>query len=124
MAVLSQDDKSRVPIGVTAAKKQSCMLMHLEFKVKLPDHDWVVASRHKLIPSVYAGIKVLNGKIGDPKNVTYSGPTYIAIRSAKHNSSNAASHSYDFQKLLKMDSFDEIFFGKKISYLNCMKFSN
>ena len=34
----------------TAANKQSPLLMHVEYKVKLP--DWVIASRHKLIPSV------------------------------------------------------------------------
>jgi len=37
---LSQDDKARVPIGLTAANKQSPLLMHLEYKVSLPDHDW------------------------------------------------------------------------------------
>lgn len=53
---LSQDDKARVPIGVTAANKQRKMLMHLEYRIQLPDHSWVKAARHKLIPSVYAGI--------------------------------------------------------------------
>jgi len=78
---LSQDDKAKVAIGVTAAKKQSPMLMHLEYKVTLPDHDFVVASRHKLIPSVYAGIVIKPNGLGKPEAVTYSGPTYIAIRS-------------------------------------------
>ena len=55
VSFLSQDDKARVPIGITAAKKQSPMLMHLEYRISLPDHDWVVAAGHKLIPSVYAG---------------------------------------------------------------------
>ena len=77
VALISQDDKSKVPIGLTAANKQAPMLMHLEYKVTLPDHDWVIASRHKLIPSVYAGIEIKNGKIGDPTCVAYSGPTYI-----------------------------------------------
>jgi len=54
---LSQDDKCRVPIGLTACNKQSPLLMHLEYQVLLPDHDWVIAERHKLIPSVYAAIK-------------------------------------------------------------------
>lgn len=46
---LFQDDKSRVPLGITAANAQSPMLMHLEYRVTLPDHDWVVAERHKLM---------------------------------------------------------------------------
>lgn len=55
---ISQDHKARVPIGLTAANKQSPFLMHVEYRVSLPYHDWVVAAKHKLIPSVYAGIKI------------------------------------------------------------------
>ena len=55
---ISQDDKCRVPIGLTAANKQSPLLMHVEYRVSLPDHDLVVAEKHKLIPSVYAGIQI------------------------------------------------------------------
>lgn len=44
---ISQDDKARVPIGVTAANKQAPLLMHMEYRIKLPDHDWVIAERHK-----------------------------------------------------------------------------
>jgi len=53
---LSQDDKAKVNIGLVAANKQSPMLMHLDYRVQLPDHDFVIAAKHKLIPSVYAGI--------------------------------------------------------------------
>ena len=51
---LSLDDKAKVPLGLAAATKQSPILMHLDYQVRLPDHDFLVASRHKLIPSVYA----------------------------------------------------------------------
>ncbi len=47
---LSQDDKCKVPIGLPAAKKQAPLLMHLDYVIKLPDHDFVVASRHQLTP--------------------------------------------------------------------------
>lgn len=105
---LSQDDKARVPIGMAAAQKQALLLMHMEYRVKLPDHNWVVANRHKLIPSVIAGIVIApNGK-GDPKAVTYSGPTSISIRSGKHSSSTAASHAKDFEQLLLCPQFDVI----------------
>lgn len=53
--IVSQDDKARVPLGITAAKFQSPLIMHVDFKVILDDHDFVVGGRHKLIPSVYAG---------------------------------------------------------------------
>ena len=68
----SIDDKARVPLGLAAANEQSPLLMCLEYKVRLPDHDFVVARRHKLIPSVIAECEVLpNGKI------SYSGKTFI-----------------------------------------------
>ena len=35
----SQDDKASAPIGITAASKQAPLLMHMEYKVILPDHD-------------------------------------------------------------------------------------
>ena len=77
----SQDDKAKVPIGITAASKQAPLLMHMEYKVILPDHDYVVASQHKLIPSVIGDMQVReNDFSGDA--VTYSGPTYCTIRNA------------------------------------------
>ena len=35
---LSQDDKVRVPLGLPISKKETAILMHLEYKVMLPDH--------------------------------------------------------------------------------------
>ena len=35
----SQDDKAKVPTVLTAASKQVPLLMHVEYKVTLPDHD-------------------------------------------------------------------------------------
>lgn len=98
---LSQDDKCRVPIGLPAATKQSPFLMMMEQRVTLPDHDFVVASRHKLIPSVYASAKITS------TSVSYSGPTYIAIRSGKHDTSNAATHAMDFDMLFNLESFKD-----------------
>ena len=73
----SHDDKVKVPIGITAASKQAPLLMHMEYKI----HDYVVASQHKLIPSVIGGMQVReNDFSGDA--VTYSGPTYCTIRNA------------------------------------------
>ncbi|XP_049318606.1 uncharacterized protein LOC125780364 isoform X2 [Bactrocera dorsalis] len=103
--VLSQDDKARVPIGLPAVKSQSPLLMHMEYRILLPDHDWVVAERHKLIPSVYAGVNVEPNNFGKEEAVGYSGPTYISIRSGKHASSTANTHAYDFESLLSQPSF-------------------
>jgi hypothetical protein len=105
---LSQDDKARVALGLPAANKQSPILMHMQYRITLPDHDWVVAPGHKLIPSVYAGIIIKPGLLGQKAAVTYSGPTYIAIRSGKHSTSTAYSHAKDIDRLLELTAFDPI----------------
>ena len=107
----SQDDKAKVPIGITAASKQAPLLMHMEYKVILPDHDYVVASQHKLIPSVIGGMQVReNGFCGDV--VTYSCPTYCAIHSAKHSGSSAYHRLQDMKRIQSLDIFDGIFKNK------------
>lgn len=95
-----------MPIGKTAANKQTPLVMHLEYRIQLPDHDWVVAEKHKLIPSVYAFIKIDPDKSGDKKAVTHSGPTFITIRSAKHCSSTAYSHAKDMETLMNSGDFE------------------
>ena len=90
------DDKSSVHIGVTAAKEQRPMLMNMNVRVRLPDHDFPVGSRHALVPSVM-GINQINEK----GQVGYSGPTYIAVRSLKHNNSSAFSHHEDLIRIVE-----------------------
>lgn len=46
--------------------------------------------------------------MGDPHDVTFSGPTFIAIRSGKHAQSTVATHAYDIHTLLNEPSFSEI----------------
>ena len=76
--------------------------MHVEYKVKLPDNDFPIGEKHKLIPSVYASCrKNKDGSVG------YNGPTYIAIRSGKHDTSSAASHIEDFRSLLSLNEFKD-----------------
>ena len=99
---LSQDDKARVPLGLPASNKQSPIMMHLEYRFEFPDHDWVVAERHELIPSVYATCIVKTTQ------VSYSGPTGIFIRSGKHDLSTAVSHAADFEKMKTILAFQEV----------------
>lgn len=73
VAIISQDDKARVPIGTIAANAQLPLLMHMEYRVSLPDHTWVVAERHKLIPSVYAILEVRPNGYGNKEHISYSG---------------------------------------------------
>lgn len=99
VSFLSQDDKARVPIGLTAANKEAPLLMHVEYKISLPDHDFIIAAKHKLIPCVYASCEVKLNEMGRPEAVSYIGPKYIAIRSGKHSSSTATSHAQDLDAL-------------------------
>ncbi|GBP67830.1 hypothetical protein EVAR_88882_1 [Eumeta japonica] len=39
------DDKARVPLRITATNARAPILMHLDYRVKLPDHDFVVAEK-------------------------------------------------------------------------------
>jgi hypothetical protein len=99
VSIISQDDKAKVPLGLPAAKRQGPILMKMDYRVQLPDHDFVIATKHKLIPSVYAALEIQNDK------VTYSGPTYIAIRSGKHDSSTAPRHADDLHRLFHLKEF-------------------
>lgn len=42
----SQDDKAKIPIELTAASKQASLLMHMDYKVTLPDHDYTIPPQH------------------------------------------------------------------------------
>ena len=86
---MGKDDKAHVPIGVTAASKQAPLLMNLRYKVSLPDHDFVVSTKHKLTPTVLGLRKIENYPVGDRACVKFSGPTYIQVKSLKHTASNA-----------------------------------
>lgn len=67
------------------------------YRVRLPDHDFNVAARHLLCPSVVAVHHVNeNGIIG------YSGETYVAVRSQKHNNSTAYSHHEDLLRVIEL----------------------
>ncbi|CAM1298191.1 Uncharacterised protein r2_g765 [Pycnogonum litorale] len=71
--------------------------MSMEYTIKLPDHDFVVANGHKLTPSVVAGLVIAENNVGHA--VSYSGPTYIGIRSAKHDASVATTHALNLRDI-------------------------
>ena len=87
---LSNDDKAIIAFGLAAASLQSPILMHLDYCVCLPDHNIVIRQKHKLIQSVYGVCEV---------SITYSGDTFIWIRSGKHDTSSAYTHTYDVREL-------------------------
>ncbi|KAE8737583.1 hypothetical protein FOCC_FOCC016955 [Frankliniella occidentalis] len=83
------------------------MLMSLQYRVTLPDHDFPVGTRHNLTPSVMAVIAIKEDQLGKPEAVTYSGPTYICVRSGKHASSTANTHADDFRRMVDLPEFQE-----------------
>ena len=102
-AFIGQDDKAHVPIGITAANKQAPLLMNVKYEVKLPDHDFVIATRHKLTPTLIELSEIKDPPIADGKAVGYSEPTFIQVKSLKHTQSNAPVHIEAFDEVLKTE---------------------
>ena len=87
--------------------KQAPLIMHVSYEIRLPNHDFVKATKHKLTASVYAAseIKPTFFKSRPRNNLLWS--TYIAVRNGKHDSSTAYTHSRDFDHLLGLKEFDK-----------------
>ena len=66
------------------------------------------ATKHKLTPSVYAACEIKPPSSRADPEITYSGPTYIAMRSGKDNFSTAYTHGRDFGYLLGLKEFDKV----------------
>ena len=92
----SQDNKAKLSIGLTVAYKQAPLAMHVEYKVKLPDHDFVIVKRHKLLPWVIGYMQV-KAKTLSPNAAMYSKLTKIEIGSAKHLRSRVYKHIADMK---------------------------
>ena len=106
--VVSIDDKAKVQLGITAATRQAPLIMHMEYEVRLPDHDFVVASKHKLVPSVYAACEIQTASARCQPKISYTGLLYISICSLKHESSTAFTHGCDFDHVLKLEEFASV----------------
>ena len=99
VAFHSEDGKAKVPIRLTPANKQAPLVMHVKYKIKLSDHDFVIAKQNKLVPSVIGDMQV-KAKTFSLDAVTYSEPTYIRNRSAKHLRSNTYNHFTDMMVIV------------------------
>ena len=116
----SIDDKAKVLIGITAAKKQTPLIMHMDYQVTLPDHEFVAGSKHKLIPSVIGGTEVVKSKYLTNDAASYSVPTYIAIRSAEHSGSSAFQHLRHMNKVRSLPKFTDSFQDKSFKETKVM----
>ena len=84
------------------------MIMHMTYEIRLPDHDFVQAPKHRLTPSVYAACEIRSTSAKTDPEISYSGPTYISIRSAKHDSSTAYTYGHDFDTVMSMEHFTSV----------------
>ena len=94
---MPNDDKARILLGLAAANLQVPLLMHVEYKVRLLYHDFVIGPQHKLIPSFYGICGITN--TGD---VSYSGDTFIRIKSGKHDTLDAYTHAFDVRNIFQL----------------------
>ena len=106
--VLSVDDKAKVPVGVTAVRRQAPLIMHVSYKIRLLDHDFVNDTKHKLTPFLYSACEIKTPSSRADPEIVYSGPTYMVIRSGKHDSSTPCTHDRDFDHLLRLKEFDKV----------------
>ena len=74
----------------------------------MPDHDFVKACKHKLTPPAYSACEIKPPSSRADPEITYSGPTYIVIRSGKYDSSTAYTDGRDFDHLLGIKEFDKV----------------
>ena len=122
---ISPDDKALCKLGVVLAKRQTTMVMALEYKVRLPNHNYDVASKHSLIPSVYAFLTVAKDRIGTVDSISYAGPTRVFIRSSKHDSSNAETHREDLESIFedeRLKKYTQVIFQLQKSLKNFFLF--
>lgn len=64
------DDRVHLALAIRAANAQAQKLMHPDYRVKLPYHDFLVTEKHKLIPYVYAGVVRKRDDVGKPEAST------------------------------------------------------
>ena len=80
----------------------------MEYEVRLPDHDFVMASKHKLMSSVHAAYEIQTISARSQSEISHIGPLHIAIRSIKHESSTAFTHGRDFDHVLELEEFASV----------------
>ena len=100
VAILGKYDKALIPLGMPAATKESPILMSMEYPVTLPDHFFVDASKHKLIPSIYTAREIKES------GLSRSGPTHAAIRSLKHDKPAAFAGFDDLNFIITSQNFE------------------
>ena len=67
----------------------------------LPDHDFRIGEKHKLVLSVNAAFLAKEDENG------FNWPTLISVRRGKHDKSCPETYSNDFESILQMKEFQD-----------------
>ncbi|CAF3854357.1 unnamed protein product [Rotaria sordida] len=98
-----QDRKSSVRIGRPSARGHSPFILHLDYQISTTNSTPVPPTiTHQLKPTVYASCV-----IDDTGLVSFAGPTYISIRSAKHDRFTVDHDDIDFDCIVKLKEFEK-----------------
>ena len=82
--------------------------MHMEYEVLLAHHNLVVASKDKLVPSVYTACEIQPTSARCQPKISYTGPLNITTCSLKHESYTAFTHGQGFGHVLKLEEFASV----------------
>lgn len=78
--------------------------MHLDYEMNSANSPSMIqTSRHQLTPCIYAA-----SIIDETGLVTNTGPTYVSIRSAKHDRIDHETHAIDFERLIYLKDFEKV----------------
>lgn len=112
VAYLYQDNRAKVPLGISAAVRQAPILMRMEYHDS-PAQEAVTPLRHKFNLSVYAAVTISDDVLGSSTAVGSSGPTYVAVRTAKQRVplSQPIANAADVERLMWIPSFQDVIRG-------------
>ena len=78
--------------------------MNVKYKVQLPDNDFVIATKHKLSPTVTGLREIQDMPLANRTAVKYCGPTLIQVKSMKHTPSNASLQIEAVDEMLETET--------------------
>ena len=85
--------------------EQKKIVMGVEHRTICDDHDFVKASRYKIICSVYQVLSITDQCCGAPDAISNVGDVLIVYRSGKHDSCTATSHYDNMDAMFKHPVF-------------------
>ncbi|CAF1070651.1 unnamed protein product [Rotaria sp. Silwood1] len=98
-----EDKKASIRIGRPSARGHSPFILHVDYQISTTNSTPIPPTvPHQLKPTVYASCI-----IDDTGLIGVSGPTYISIRSAKHDRFTVDYEDMDFDCMIKLKEFEK-----------------